>query len=65
MVLTLNLRASLSYGFGILSTSALALQICTNEARSSVEMELCGLPGRTNAWVPVLEVRKAIRERSK
>lgn len=34
----------------MLSTSAFALHIDgANELRSSVEMELCGLPGRTKA----------------
>jgi len=38
---------------GKLSTKALALQMqLAIEVRSSAEIELCGLPGRTKAWVP-------------
>lgn len=49
---TLNLKASLSYGFGLLSIRAIARQIGTIVVRSSAESELCGLPGRTRACVP-------------
>lgn len=52
-IFTLNRRASLSYGFGKLSTNAFAKHIGANVVLSSVDIELCGLPGRTNACVPV------------
>lgn len=52
--LTLNLSASLSYEFTLLSTNALALQIAANVPRSSADSELFGLPGRTNACVPLV-----------
>ena len=55
-LLTLNFSASLSYGL-LLSTRALALhivQMAANVPRSSADNELFGLPGRTNACVPLL-----------
>lgn len=54
---TLNLKASLSYGFAILSTSAFALQIGGSCVRSlsSADIELCALSGRTSACVPLIK----------
>lgn len=57
--LTLNRSVSLSYVLGTLSTSAFAKQIgCCILMRSSADIELFGLPGRTNACVPATTKRK-------
>lgn len=59
---TLNRNASLSYEFSGLSTKAFAKHIgCCKLTRSSADIELCGLPGRTNACVPA-EKWKTIRD---
>lgn len=56
--LTLNRNASLSYELSALSTKAFAKQIgCCRLMRSSADIELWGLPGRTNACVPVQKMK--------